>query len=153
MAVSESTVQTALQTALRAMSDFADTDVTINDWGVLDGSNANAPYAVIENSDDFESRQDTQTATNNWNIPVNIFVRLAADTWATALNSFRDTRQNVLDAANTGTVRSASGQAGIDIKTITPEGKIGYIYDAAADPEYATPQFIVQRMIFHCEEF
>ncbi len=155
MAVTEKTIQEAFQTALRALSNFADADVTINDWSVLDGSVDNAPYVIIENADDWDSVQQTVTAVDNMRIPFTLVVKLAADTWKTALDNFRDARQAIKDCFQ-GTGRSAFGYAGVYIPRIRPDGPVGYIYSPDVDPEqqpYATPLFISQRMIAEVEEF
>ena len=157
MAVSEKTIQEAFQTILQALSIFEDNDVVINDWSVLDISTDNAPYVIIENSDDWSSRRDNVTATDDWRIPFTLAVKLGAETWKTALDNFRDARQAILDTMNAdGTARSAGGQAGVDIQVIRPDGPKGYIYSPDVDPEqqpYATPLFVSQRMILEVKEF
>ncbi len=156
MAVSEQTIQEAFQTALQALVDFADASVTINDWSVLDGATENAPYVIIENSDDWDALQETVTGVDNWHIPFTLAVKLASDTWETALNNFRDTRQNIITAFRTGNARSAFGQAGVYIPRLRPDGPVGYIYSPDVDPEqqpYATPLFISQRIVAEVLEF
>ncbi len=48
-----------IQTALRSMDEFDDTDVVINDNSILDDAAVNAPYAIIYTSDSFLSEQMT----------------------------------------------------------------------------------------------
>jgi len=156
MAVSEETIQEALQAGFQAMSAFADADVVINNWDILDNSVENAPYVIIENADGFVSMQDTVIARNDFVIPFTLVVKLGADSWTTALLSFRDTRQAVIDAMNTGTLRTAGGQAGINIRRVRNDGPIGYIYPPYVTPEEAaesTPLFVSQRLVAECEEF
>jgi len=155
MAVSELTIQEAFQSALQALSRFEDSDVVINSWEVLDQSTDNAPYVIIENSDDWDSLQETVTVTNNYRLPFTLVVKLAADTWTIAMNNFRDTRQAIIDAF-TGSGRSAFGQAGVYVQRIRPDGPIGYIYSPDVDPEqqpYATPLFVSQRIIADIVQF
>jgi len=155
MAVTEQTLQEAFRDAFRALNRFEDLDVTINDWSVLDIATVNAPYIIIENSDDWESLQQTTTTTNNYRLPFTLFVKLAADNWKTALDNFRDVRQAVIDAcADTG--RSAFGNAGVQVTRLRPEGPMGYVYPNDIDPEqvpYATPLFLSQRIIAEVNEF
>lgn len=148
----ETTIQAAIQTAFQAMDEFADADVIINDWDVLDQSSANAPYALIENSDDFESRQDTQTPENKWYIPANIIVRWID--WKTSYDALRVLRDAVIAKINSDTVRAAGGLAGVNLRTIRNDGKQYYIYDPyASNPEESLPIFLAHRLILEVEEF
>lgn len=156
MAISEQTIQEAIRDALRAMSIFDDGDVTINSWTFLDLPTAGGPYVVVETSDEFVSRQQTQTATNDFNIPFTLFEVVDISSDANTLNNFRDHRQAILDAANTGTVRTASAQAGMDITEIRNEGAITPWFDPQIPSDqlaYASPLYLYQRMILVCSEF
>src|SRR3990172_3587395 len=155
MAVSEQTIQEAFQSALQALSRFEDSDIVINNFEVLAQSPDTAPYVIIENSDDWESLQETVTVTNNSRLPFTLVVKLAADTWTVAMNNFRDTRQAIKDAF-TGSGRSAFGQDGVYVQRIRPDGPIGYIYSPDVDPDqqpYATPLFVSQRIIADIVQF
>ena len=158
MAVSEQTIQEAIQDALQAMSEFSDSDITINSWTFLDNSTQAGPFVVIENSDNFVSRQQTVTAINNFEIPFTLFDAVDAVNDATTLNSFRDHRQAILDACNTegGTVRTAGGLAGIMITEIRNDGPITPWFDPTIPTEqlpWASPLYLYQRMLLSCEEF
>jgi hypothetical protein len=156
MAVSEQTIQEAFADALRDLKEFEDADVTINDWSRLDDSMDDAPYVIIENSDDFDSRRETTTATDDFNIPMVLAVKLGADTWKEAMDGFRDARQAILDMVNSDNGRSAFGQVGVYVDRVRPDGPIGYIYPPDVDQEqlaYATPLFVSQRIIAQIKEF
>lgn len=131
--MSESAAQTAIQTALQALSDFADADVVINDWSVLDQSKAHAPYVIIETADAFEG--GAVTGATRWEIVLNLFVSF--DDWTQAKNDFRDVRQAIIDAvdslANAYPVRSG--------------GNVTEWYDQYADGASAEPAFLSQRLI------
>ena len=152
--MSEYTVQQGIQTAIRAMDEFADADVVINDWGILDQSSANAPYVLIENSDDFNAEQDTQEPVTVWSIPVNLIE--AFSDWDTTLNNFRTRRQAIIDKINSGTVRSAGGLDATNVRRVYNDGPIYHIEDKSLSDEQARealPVFIGQRIILETEEF
>lgn len=152
--MSEYTIQQGIQTAIQAMTEFADTDVFINNWDWLDQSSANAPYVNIENSDDFTSDQVTQSANTVWNIPVNLIE--AFSDWDTTLNNFRTRRQAIIDKINSGTVRTAGGLAATNVRRVRNDGSIYYIYDKNIPDDQlrdALPSFIGQRLILETEEF
>jgi hypothetical protein len=104
--MSEATIQLGIQAALRAMSEFEDADIVINDWSVLDQSSSAAPYVIIENADDFTSRQDTVTPVTRWEIPLTLIERF--DDWQPALDNLRTRRQAIIDKINSDDIRSAA---------------------------------------------
>lgn len=153
--MSEKLIEEGIQTILQAMADFADDDVTIEDWTILDGSTQNAPFVIIEISDDFVSRQDVPSEGDTWQIPVNLYTRFTD--WATSKTSFRDTRQNIIDEFNSvGTNRSAGITTKMtDIQEIRGEGPIGYWYRKYEDDDeepVSDPVFVHQVIIFETIE-
>lgn len=94
--MSEATIQASIQDKLQAMADFADADVVIADWSILDGPISGAPYARIMPAENFELRQDNATVTVDWEIPVVLYV--AFTDWADSYAALLTLRQNVLDA-------------------------------------------------------
>ncbi|RJX17541.1 MAG: hypothetical protein C4575_12930 [Desulforudis sp.] len=152
--MSEYAIQLGIQAAIQAMSEFTDADVVINDWSFLDKSSANAPYVLIEDSDDFDSEQNTQEPETVWNIPINLIE--AFSDWDTTLNNFRTRRQAILDKINSDTVRTAGGLEATNVRRVRNDGKIYHIYDKNISDEelrQASPSFIGQRIILETEEF
>lgn len=152
--MSEATIQSGIQAAIQAMSEFADADVVINDYRFKDQPTANAPYVLIENSDDFTSDQDASTPQNTWFVPVTLFERFSD--WKETYDNFRTRRQAILDKINSGSVRTAGGLSGTNVRRVRNDGSISYVYQKYLPPEqeqFATPMFIAQRMILETEEF
>lgn len=139
---------------MRAMDEFADADVTINDWGVLDGARENAPYAIIETSDDYITKKDGSVATDNIKIIVHLFVAFLD--YTSALNEFRDLRDAVKTQVNDGNNRSVNGLPGLRIPSIRNGGKIEGLYRKGLSPEQirgANPVYLWQPQIFEIQTF
>lgn len=152
--MSEATIQSGLQTAIQAMSEFASADVVINDWGILDQSTGNAPYVLIENSDDFSSEQDTQEPVTVWSIPITLIE--AFTDWETSLNNLRTRRQAIIDKINSSDIRTAGGLEATNIRRIYNDGPITPVEERGMsdiEREYAVPVFLTQRIILEAEEF
>lgn len=155
MAYTEKQIQEGLQVILRSMEVFDDPCVVINDWRLLDQSNQDAPYAIIVTADTFDSRQDTRTATNNYDVPIVIAVRFSE--WSTSLNELRDVRQAILDTFNTtGTSRAAGLSEGITIDRIYSASPITPYYDKFLSSEQqavSDPVFVTQEIILEVRQF
>lgn len=153
--MSEATIQSGIQTTLQAMSEFADADIVINEWGILDQAVTGAPYVIITNSDSVDSRQDTRTANTKWSIPITLYE--AFTDWATSFNNFRTRRQAIIDAYNgTSTARSAGITSGVTIDRIRNDGDIGFYFDKTLSDEelrVAMPIFLYQTLILEAEEY
>lgn len=148
--MSEYTIQQGIQTFIQSMSEFADADVVINDWSLLDQSTTLAPYVIIENSDDFKTMWRTKSAEASWNIPITLLE--AFSDWKTTLDNFRTRRQAILDAFDT----SPGAVPGLTVDTIRNDGAIGQVYAAYMTPEQAAnalPVFLSQRIILEAQEF
>lgn len=155
---SEAEIQAGIQTVLRELDYFEDTDVVINDWTVMDQSLDRAPYAIIFTSGDFSSRQDSYTAQDNYTLPVMLIVALGARSWEVSYNEFQSVRQTVLNKfnANGSTARSANGIDGLNIMRIFSLTEISYVFPQGVDPDImpdATPDFITQVLGFEVEQF
>ena len=150
--MSETAIQSGLQTAFRAMARFSSADVVINDWRILDGNIAGSPYILIENADTMNSRQDAPTPVTTWDIPVTIY-RQFAD-WNTTMGSLRDDRQAVVDNINSSDVRSAGGLQ-VSINAVRSEGRedVYDIYNPSEFDAEKEPTFIGYRLILVCEEY
>jgi len=154
--MSEKAIQEAVQDTLQAMAEFADADVVINDWHVLDLANTNAPYVIIENSDGFEDRQLSSSANTIWQLPLNLFEPFQQSNygWKPTLDNLRDRRQAIVTKFRSA-FRSPSG-SGVTIDTIRNDSVIMPYYDQYIPEENmneAIPVFLYQRIILECEEY
>lgn len=154
--MSEETIEEGIQNILQTMADFSAGDVGIEEWTILDRSTQNAPFVIIEISDDFVSRQDAPAQGETWQIPANLYTRFTD--WATSKTEFRDTRQNIIDTFNTqGSTNRAAGVTDkmTDIQEIRGEGPIGYWYRKYEDDDeepVSDPVFVHQVIIFETFE-
>jgi hypothetical protein len=153
--MNETAVQAAIQTTLKAMTEFADADVVINDWSLLDQSSLAAPYVIITNAVNINSGQDTADEQATYTIPVTLIERFTH--WKASLDNMRTRREAVFNAfiGNTN-VRSANGLAGTNIKAVRTEGPITEYYDrglAAEQMAVAMPAFLQQTLALDVEEF
>lgn len=153
--MSEQAIQEGIQAVLQAMTEFADADVVINEWGVLDQPNSNAPYVIISNADDFVSRQDTTEAETTWQEVVALYERFTD--WPTTLGNLRTRRQAIIDKFNEVSSNRAAGQAaGVTMDEIRNDGPIEPFYGpyiAAEAIAEALPQFLMQTLIMTVTEF
>lgn len=150
--MSESTLQEDLQREFLSLSSlFSVGDVTINDWNVLDGPNANAPYIIIENSDDFAIAAIQTSPSRLWMIPFTLFVRFLD--WSTSEAAFAAVRQPVLDQLVNKAYQAASGNLNFGIRSIRSGSPIGYVYDRYVEEEAESlPVFLSQRIIVETAE-
>ncbi len=153
--MTELAIQQGLQTWIRSMADFADADVVLNDWSVLDGESANAPYGIISDADTFRANLNTTASKGGtWDIVVTLCEWFTD--WPTTLNNFRTRRQAIIDAARLTNAGSAGGIAGTAINEIRSEGGIipyNPIYNREGYNPEVLPRYLIQHMIFACEEF
>jgi len=156
--MSEATIMSGLATAIKAMAEFEDADVVVNDWEILDKSTAGAPFVIIENAEDFTSRQDVPTPQTSWQILVTLVEKFvnAKSSFQTTFSNLGTRRQAIIDKINSTNIRSAGGLSGVNIPEVRGAGGFSYIYPAYLSPEQraeATPDFVAQRIILVCEEF
>lgn len=149
-------LQEGLQTCLRTLSAFASADVVINDWTILDGSSANAPFLIIENADEFDDRQQVKTPGTIWQEQVTLLERWTM--WTDTLNNFRLHRQAILDAFDDASTnfRTAGGLSGVMINRIRSANAPGPVYHPDVDPALRPdmmPLFWGQTFIFECTLF
>lgn len=149
--MSEQTIQEKIQGVIQALAIFEDADVILNDWGVVDRSSLEAPYVIIETSDDFEWQHQNPAGQMRWGIPINLIERFTD--WDESMNLIRDRRQAILDAFFVG---GAGAEAGVVVDMIRNDGVITPYYDRTVaqdlQPE-ALPVFLMQRMILEVTEF
>lgn len=153
----EKQLQEGIQAVIQALDIFDDRDVTVNDWDVLDRPGVEAPYVVIINLDEFESRMDSTDTQDNQTIKAWLLVWMGGRSWKETYDELRDTRQAILDGFNTvGTARSAGGLEGVNVRRIRSLSEIGFIYNQGVDPEEqpdAIPEYIAQMIGFDVEQF
>ena len=150
--MSEATLQADLQREFLTLTSlFSTGDVTINDWDVLDGPNENAPYIVIENSDEFAIATIQTSPSRLWMIPFTLFVRFLD--WGTSEVAFAAARQPVLDHLVNRAYGAASGNLNFGVRSIRSGSPIGYVYDRYVENESESlPVFLSQRMIVETAE-
>lgn len=154
MSSGEKLIQEGLQVALQTLDEFADIDIVINDWSILDASTTNAPYIIIVNADEFESRQDVPTPETTWSIGLLLVVPFID--WKTSYDAIRDMRQIIIDKINSSTVRSAGGLEAVNIVEVhsgSPIVPIDNPYLLWEDIENALPDFVGQLVLLECEEY
>ncbi len=148
--MSEATIAAGIATAIKAMSEFANADVVHNDFGIYDKQDS-APFVLIGSCDNFERRQDVQTAETTWHIPVRL-IELFID-WPTTLDNLRTRRQAIIDKINSGDSRSA-GKLQVTIDVIANSGPITSVYGMyIEDQRESIPIYLEQDLILTCTEY
>ena len=150
--MSEAILQADLQREFLTLSSlFSAGDVTINDWDVLDGPRENAPYIIIENSDDFAIATIQTSPSSLWFIPFSLFVSFLD--WNTSEANFTTTRQPVLDQLVNKAYAAASGNLNFGIRSVRSGSPIGYVYDRYVEEDAESlPVFLSQRFIVEIAE-
>ena len=152
--MSELTIRRGIAATLRAMTQFRDQDVTLNDWSVLDGSRDNAPYAIMGISDTIIARQDTKSGVTNYEIPVFLYDKWLD--WELSMEAFSVVRQAIIDKFNAvGTARSAGGIEAVSVDVIRTAAPVGFDYGryVEVNNDESLPQFIVQELIFEVVDY
>ena len=133
----DSTIQGYIQTLIQADSSFADADVTLGDFRVLDSGGP--PYAVILPGAIVEARRsgDWSQVQFFWEHEVDVFERFLGDSYT----SFVTARQTVVDIiARNPTL---GGNAGISNTLVTRATAPLYVYpEAGAD----VPTFVLSKL-------
>jgi hypothetical protein len=152
--MSESTLQTDLQRELlRLTALFSAGDVTICDWGVLDGSSLSAPFAIIDAAEQFDMADVTlRSWSNAWIIPFDIVVRFID--WDTSRLAIRDARTTVIDALRDTTHYHASSTAlAWGLRRIASGSPIEEIYDKYNESTAESlPAFLSQTINLEVQE-
>ena len=152
--MSEKTIAEGIQDALQAMDEFADDDVVINDWGILDQDTASAPYVIIKTSDIFSSVQNTKEPETTWEIPLMLIEDLRSVDYETALTNLRTHRQAIIDKINSTNIRSAGGEDSVTVDRVYSGSEIEEIPDLYnANTNEAEPVFLAQLILLTVEEF
>lgn len=152
--MSEKNIMEGIQKVIQALPEFDQTDVTINDWSILDGARSRSPFLVLYLSDDFDSRQDATTPVTDWNIKGDLYEPFLD--WEESMNSFRDKRQAIIDKLNLDDNRSAGGLDAVTIDRIRSGESIQYLFPFFLDPEQlrdSLPEYIKQTLIFEAQEY
>jgi hypothetical protein len=145
---SEAAIQSGIQTAIKAMTEFADADVVVNDWSLLDQPGNNAPYVIIQTADDFDSQQDTVSPQNEYYIILTL-VEIFQN-WKTTLDNLCTHRQAIIDKINTTTVRSAGGLDGVRVRRVRNNGQVDYLFQNAED---TLPIYAMQEIVLEVEDY
>jgi hypothetical protein len=150
--MSEAILQADLQREFLTLTSlFSAGDVTINDWDVLDGPRANAPYIIIENSDDFAIATIQTSPSSLWFVPFSLFAAFLD--WNTSEANFAVTRQPVLDHLTNKAYAAASGNLNFGIRSIRAGSPIGYVYDRYVEEDTESlPVFLSQRFVVEIAE-
>ena len=149
--MSETSIQEKIQGVIQSLPLFADADVVINDWSIFDRPNVNAPYVLIESSDNFESLHEVHTPETLWGIPI-ILVEAFTD-WKETYDNFQERRQQVIDTFAIGGARAGDG---LNIQRIHNDTPISPYYDKMIPAELQSesmPIFIMQRIILESKEY
>lgn len=158
--MSEKIVQDALLTILKTMVAFADADVVVNDWRILDGSSYAAPFIIIETSDEVISRQDSMIAETTYSIKVYLFEKFT--TWKETLDRFtisRDAIYTLMNDSSTGNRAAGSQDAAstaINIEEVRTSSGVEPWYQhyvAQEDLANAVPAYLWQLFIFSAKEY
>lgn len=151
--MSEATIQADLQRELLGLTSiFSAGDVVIENYRILDGSSAKAPFAIIEASDDFAQESiETEWATT-WQIPFVLIV--AFKDWNVSRLALQSLRQSVIDAlTDTAHYDSASVTLAWGLRGISAGTGISEIHQAyEQNPVEALPTYLSQRIILAVEE-
>lgn len=151
-------LQEGMQTFIRTITPaFASADVVINDWDLLDGPVAGAPYVIISNADEWAARKQTAAAQREWQIVATLYeeFKTGEKAWKTTMDNLRDRIEAILDKVDEGAYRTA-GLAGTNISAVRSGGPVEARYQPYLTPEQlsgAMPIFVYQRMIFSVETF
>jgi hypothetical protein len=151
--MTEKDVQSQLQNELLTLTTlFSTGDVVINDWSVLDGPTAKAPFVIIEDSGTVEVGNPQVFSPTTWVLPFTIVV--AFRNWAESLNSFRDTRQAVLSHLQAvDSFAGVNGALAVGIREIRSQGEILSVFlKYTEDAANALPTFLAQDFILTISE-
>jgi hypothetical protein len=135
--MSDANIQSYIQDLIQADSNFANADVTLGDYRVLDS--AGAPYAVILPGRVVDAARsgDWSQVTFAWEHSVEVFAKFVDDSYA----SFTTARQAVMDAI--GENPTLGGQAGITNSYVSAATEPLYLYSADGGD---VPQFVLSRI-------
>ena len=151
----ETTIQAAIQAKIQSMAEFADADVVINDWSLLDQSSLAAPYVIISNAVGITARKDTAAEQVTYGIPITLIERFT--NWKPTLDNLRTRREAIFNAyAANDNARSAGGLEGVTIDVIRTDGPEEPYFDRGLSAEQqavALPVFIQQTLVLDVEEF
>lgn len=146
--MSEATLQNDIQRELlRITGTFSSGDVVINDWSILDGGNASAPYVIIQTADDPNvSGIQTGAALTSYTIPIYVVVKF--DDWDSARSALQTTRQAVIDwLLDTVNYHNDSGRLAWGIRSIRALEPVTEVYDRYNEnPEESLPVFLAHKL-------
>lgn len=144
--MSEATIQADIKRELlRITATFSTGDVVVDDWSVLDGPNANAPYVIIETSDTFSmGTPHIEGQTITWTIPM-LIVEKFSD-WDTSRAALGATRQIVINwLRDTDNYHQSSGRLAYGLRGLRSLEPLLPIFDRYEEnPAESLPVFLGQ---------
>ena len=160
--INESAVQTAVAVFIRTLTEFADADVVINDYSILDGSIDKFPVVIVTTADNFRATPATGGERNDFfEVPVVLYEKFiigkdaAGKGWQKSLDNLRDRRQAIVDKVFTGS-NSSIGTAGLKVNEVRNEGPIDSLYNPKLNEvqlKDAMPIMLSQTIIISLESF
>ena len=141
--MSYATVEAAIQTRIRALSDFTSADVTRGDWRRINAGSA--PYAVLyQGGFTHEAGGGSALGMAVWETVVEVFARHYGD--GTEFTSLAGYTQNIIDDLDKyPTLNGASGV--IDSHVVSGDRPVS-IFERGSGPD-AGPMFLMQ--VLHIE--
>lgn len=136
------TIQARIQTLIQALSEFADADVTLGDFRVLD--RGSAPYAVIYPGgfELLEKADDGSRMFIRWRHYVEVFATFLDDSYANIVSA----REAVLNQLNK--YPSLNGLNGILRSFVDAGEDLRYLYPPGGD----VPAFVFVRLTHLADE-
>ena len=144
----QSTYQSAVRDTIQALAAFADVDVVINDYTILDGPVTNAPYVIIGNV--VTARiTERMGGIEEGTLELPFAIYEAFDGWETSLNNLRDREDAVINGFN-GSAWSANGAAGVSIQFVRLEARLE-LYEPGVEEPMSDPVFLVRPVVLEME--
>lgn len=138
--MSYTTIEAGVQTLLRALSRFAEADVTRGDWRVLDSGGA--PCVVLYPGP-FEAEEagDWGQKWHFWTVYADVFERYTDN--GSSETAFEATRQDVMDTIHA--YPTLNGVSGVTRALARRGGDLQYIYDRdGGGPYYVMQQITIE---------
>ena len=141
--MSDAAIQGYIQDLIQADSNFADDDVTLGDFRVLD--RGSAPYAVVLPGEIVSAKRsgDWSQVRFVWEHTVEVFERFIDDSYA----DFSTARQAVVDVI--GENPTLGGQSEISSAYVSAATDALYLYSEDGGD---VPQFVFSRVTVRCVE-
>lgn len=160
--INESAVQTAVAVFIRSLNEFADADVVINDFAILDGTTVGFPVVIIATADNIRATPAAGGERNDFfDIPVVLYEKFVigkdanGKAWKVSLDNLRDRRQAIVDKVFDGSNSSIS-TAGLRVTEVRTDGPVDSLFNpklGEAQLKDALPIMLSQTIIISLESF